>query len=337
MTLSNTASRTTRLAPSPTGALHLGNARTFLINWALAKQYGWKVAFRMEDLDTPRIKPWAVEQAIEILCWLGLDWDEPILYQSHDMQRYRPALQRLYEQGDIYPSSHSRKDVEQAQSAPHEDDSDLRFPPEFRPLPENCPPHVPPPQLLCDLPEAERPGPPAEDAWRLRVPDEVVCFDDGFAGRQCFNVQGTVGDFVVVTKQRLPAYQLAVVVDDIAQGVTDVVRGDDLLNSTARQILIYRLLGYDQPPVRYWHLPLVRGEDGRRLAKRHGDTRLAIYRDEHNVSAERIIGLLASWSGIEGERRNMDAMTFAQQFDIDTLPEEPITFTEEHHQWLIAG
>jgi glutamyl-tRNA synthetase len=145
-------------------------------------------------------------------------------------------------------------------------------------------------------------------------------------------VQQQVGDFLVATKLGIPAYQLAVVVDDARQGVTDVVRGDDLLSSAARQIWVYRLLNLGPPP-RYWHLPLVCGEDGRRLAKRHGDTRLAWYR-ETGINPRRVVGLLASWAGA-GERREMNAREFARVFDVTKLSKKPVLFTPDEQRWLL--
>lgn len=316
-----TRPRTTRLAPSPTGALHLGNARTFLVNWALARRSGWRIVMRVEDLDGPRVKPGATEQALDVLRWLGLDWDGEPVYQLCDLAPYRQALARLHERGLIYPCRCTRKEIEQAQSAPHEDDHELRYPGTCRPT--TSPVHENAALLQEDA-----------TAWRVIVPDEDVTFTDMFHGEQRVNVQQHVGDFVVATKAGLPAYQLAVVVDDARQGVTDVVRGDDLLGSTARQLILYRLLGLAPLP-RYLHLPLVLGPDGRRLAKRHGDTRLSTYR-EQGVAAQRIVGLLAWWCGATDEREPMSAATFAQRFELGRMPRGPVTFTHEDEAWLTA-
>jgi len=312
----------TRLAPSPTGVLHLGNARTFLINWAMARQAGWKIVLRMEDIDGPRIKAASDQQAIEILQWLGMDWDDGPTYQSHDLQPYRDALERLADQGWLYPCEATRKDLESAQSAPHGDQHELRYPGTHR----------------------NRAGGPRDDwpslleddryAWRVVVPDELIEFTDTQHGQVSVNVQQQVGDFVVATKLGLPSYQLAVVVDDARQGVTHVVRGDDLLRSTARQVLLYRMLGLGALPT-YTHVPLVLGEDGRRLAKRHGDTRLIKYRDQ-GIDPHRVIGLIGAWCGLcdDGECELMDARTFAERFDINQLPGEPVVMTQEDEAWL---
>ncbi|MCG3180644.1 MAG: Glutamate--tRNA ligase [Phycisphaerae bacterium] len=312
--------RTTRLAPSPTGALHMGNARTFLANWALARRGGWRIVLRIEDLDTPRTKPGADAAAVEDLGWLGLDWDAGPTRQMADLSPYRDALDRLRSAGLIYPCRCTRRDIEQAASAPHADAHELRYPGTCRPAPDD----------LSHAADAGRRDAPI--AWRLIVPDGEIAFNDGFHGPQRVNVQREVGDFVVATKASLPAYQLAVVVDDARQGVTDVVRGDDLLGSTGRQLLLYHLLGLGPPP-RYTHLPLVVGEDGRRLAKRHGDTRLATYRDA-GVSADRVVGLLAFWSGVVPAREPMSADEFRDRFDLTRLPPAPAVFTAADHAWL---
>lgn len=318
------ATQVTRLAPSPTGALHLGNARSFLINWAMAKQAGWRIVLRIEDLDGPRIKDDADKLAIDLLGWLGMDWDEGPYYQASDLAPYHAALCQLLERGEIYPCTCTRKDIQQAQSAPHDDGHELRYPGTCRPEPDvdvsaDCV------ELLKD----------SRQAWRLMVPEGEVTFEDRLHGRQSVDVHQQVGDFIVASKAGLPAYQLAVVIDDARQGVTQVVRGDDLIRSTGRQLLLYERLGLGPIPT-YTHLPLILGPDGRRLAKRHGDTRLDTYR-QRGVSTERIIGLLASWSGIHGHPAEMSAKAFAKAFDLERLGREPVTFTEENEAWLLQG
>ena len=309
--------RVTRLAPSPTGALHLGNARTFVANWVLARQRGWRILMRIEDLDGPRLKPGADQMAIDDLAWLGLDWDNDPSYQRHNLSLYHEALAALDRQQLTYACTCTRREIEAAQSAPHGDQHELRYPGTCRDRPAG----------------AAVASPAGSTALRLRVPDESVAFTDAFAGPQSFNPQQTVGDFVVATKQSLPAYQLAVVVDDHRQGVTDVVRGDDLLRSTARQLLLYRTLAYAPQPT-HWHLPLVLGRDGRRLAKRHGDTRLAHYR-EHGVPPERVLGLLAHWCGILDHPAPLSLHEFQDGFRLDNLSRQPVTMTAEDDAWLL--
>ena len=174
-------------------------------------------------------------------------------------------------------------------------------------------------------------------SWRVVVPMGGVDFMDAFAGPQHQFPGKTIGDFVVWTRRDAdkpgqPAYQLSVVVDDHRQGVTQVVRGDDLLDSGGRQLLLYRALGLGPEPV-YTHLPLVRGSDGRRLAKRHGDTRLDTYRAK-GVTPERVVGLVAYWSGVGDRPREMSAGEFRRVFDIGTMSHSPIVFTAEHEAWF---
>ncbi len=314
--------RVTRLAPSPTGALHLGNARTFVMNWALARQAGWRIVLRVEDLAGPRVSAEACAMSVEDLAWLGLDWDEGPYFQQHDLTPYTDALATLTGRGLTYPCVCRRGQVIAAQpvsvSAPHVDEHELRYPGTCRD------------RLAGDL-AAERDLPAG---IRLRVPDEAVTFHDTFAGEQTFNPQQSVGDFLLIGKSGLPAYQLTVVVDDHRQGVTDIVRADDLLGSAARQLLLYRLLGYEPEPT-YVHVPLLYGADGRRLAKRHGDTRLRAYR-ERGVPVERIIGLLAWWCGIVDRPTPLPLTSFCDRFRLDRLSHEPIRMTPEEDAWLLA-
>ncbi len=324
MTLPQNRLPTTRLAPSPTGALHLGNARTFLVNWAMARRRGWRIVLRIEDLDGPRVKSGADLEAMDDLRWLGLNWDAGPSYQRSDLSPYAGALAKLQAAGLTYGCHCSRRDIEQAQSAPHVEDHELRYPGTCR--------HT---HDARESSASVTPGASDGQAVRLIVPQRIVRFKDELAGDQAIDVQAQVGDFIVATKAGLPAYQLAVVVDDHRQGVTDIVRGDDLLASTARQLLLYEMLGYPLP-LRYWHLPLVLGSDGRRLAKRHGDTRIALYR-QPGISAQRVIGLLAGWCGISDGHEPMSAQTFAQRFDLQRLPRGPVTFHDADEAWLLGS
>lgn len=311
------SNRTTRLAPSPTGALHLGNARTFLITWAMARKLGWRLEMRVEDLDGSRVKPAAAQQALDLLAWLGIDYDGEPTYQSADLEPYRAAMKALAAGGMVYQCTLSRRQIEQASAAPHRDEHELRFPSELR--------STDPRMFVFD--EQER-------NYRFVVGDESIRIEDEFAGPSVFRPLDEVGDFVVWTKRATPSYQLAVTVDDARQGITDVVRGNDLLSSAARQTLLYGALGLKPP--RWWHLPLVVGPDGRRLAKRHGDTRLTTYQ-EAGVPASRIIGLLASWSGICNKPAEMTAEEFKDDLILDGLDCGPVVFRREDHQWLLDG
>ncbi|MBK7404028.1 MAG: tRNA glutamyl-Q(34) synthetase GluQRS [Phycisphaerales bacterium] len=315
-----TPRETTRLAPSPTGALHLGNARTFLVNWAIARRNSWRVILRIEDLDGPRVRPDAIRGCMETLQWLGIDWDEGPIVQSEDLAPHLDAVRRLADSGHAYPCELTRTQIEEAASAPHAPEpggpgGESRFPSSLRPGGLG-------PRAFADT----------GSNWRFATPDVEVSFHDRFAGAQRFRPAQTIGDFVIWTRRAQPAYQLAVVVDDDRQGVTQVVRGDDLLDSAARQLLLYRALGLGPEPT-HTHLPLVVGPDGRRLAKRHGDTRLDAYRAA-GVGRERVVGLLASWSGIIPRPEPMSPEEFARGFELSTMPRDRVTFTEEDDRWL---
>jgi glutamyl-tRNA synthetase len=309
----------TRLAPSPTGALHLGNARTFLVNWLMARQRGWRIILRIEDLDGPRIKQGAAALAMEDLRWLGIDWDEGPIYQSTRTEKYAAAVRSLIDADIAYGCVCSRKEVEAESSAPHAEDGSAVYP-------GVCRGRFASPELAAKVT-----GKPA--AIRFEAPVGRVEFDDMFAGKQEFDVARDLGDFVIAKADGTAAYQLAVVVDDAGMGVTHVVRGDDLLDSTPRQIMLYRALGLADRIPRYCHLPLVVGADGRRLAKRHGDTRLDSYR-RMGVDASRVVQLLAGWCGMEPGGRGICAADLLDSFSFDQIPRRPIVYTGDDDSWL---
>ena len=316
-----------RLAPSPTGALHLGNLRTFLVNHLMARQRGWRMLMRIEDIDGPRVKAGASEALLEEMSWLGLRWQGEPLVQSQRLAEYMPALRSLIADDHAYPCICSRRDIEQAASAPQQGDDLLVYP-------GTCARRFSSGDDALAATGAGAGGDASGQApaWRLRVPQEPIEVDDGLLGQRRFCLTQTCGDFVIYRNNGLPAYQLAVVVDDAASGVNAIVRGDDLLESAARQIHLRRLLGLSPEP-RYWHLPLVVGADGRRLAKRHGDTRLAYYRHK-GCTAERVLGLLGYWCGIFERRREADMSELEARFDVDCLPREAVVFTAEDDAFL---
>src|SRR6185437_14672400 len=311
--------RITRLAPSPTGALQLGNARTFLANWLLARQNGWKIILRIEDLDGPRIKAGADRQAIDDLRWLGIDWDEGPIYQSSRRETYAKAVQQLIENGRAYPCICSRREIDLSASAPHAEDGSNVYPGTCR-------------GKFKTMDEA-RAATGKNPAIRFAVEEEQSEFTDAFAGHRIFNVKRELGDFVISKADGTPAYQLAVVVDDAQMGVNEVVRGDDLMDSTPRQILLYRALGMADRIPQYTHLPLVIGEDGRRLAKRHGDTRIATYRNA-GVPAERVLALMARWLDIGETSHPISARLLLDSFHLNRLPNQPIVFSSADDRWL---
>lgn len=254
-----------RLAPTPSGYLHLGHARTFWTAAQRARAANGVLIFREEDLDTPRCRPEYAAAALEDLRWFGLTWQEgPDVggpygpyRQSQRSHFYRAAWSKLLEGGHIYPSPHSRQDVQRALQAPHEEETEAVFPVELRPAHGSW----------------SRPSEPTGMNWRFRVPDgETISFTDQRLGAISSVAGLHFGDFIVWRKDGLPAYDLAVVVDDHAMGVTEVVRGEDLVRATARQLLLYRALGWPAPV--FYHCPLMRDDQGKRLAKRHASLSL---------------------------------------------------------------
>ena len=313
-----------RFAPSPTGDLHLGNARTALLAWLHARAAGGRFILRMEDLDAGRVRDEYYETQLRDLRWLGLDWDEgphvdgpnaPYL-QSRRRELYRAALARLEDAGSIYECFCSRREILEAASAPHAGDDEgpcypgtcLRLEEEER-------------RRRHDLREAS--------ALRFRTPTGTVAFQDLLQGDVAFEPAREVGDFVVRRKDGVAAYQLAVVVDDAAMGITHVVRGADLLPSTARQILLYRAL--DLPIPAWVHVPLLLGPDGERLAKRHEAPSLRELR-ESGVEPERVVGLLARSCGLLNEGEDCLATELVPRFSLDLLPKGPTILPET--AWL---
>lgn len=257
-----------RLAPSPTGLLHLGHARTFWAAFQRSRQAGGRLILREEDLDRDRCRPEFAAAAIEDLRWFGVDWEEgpdtggPVgpYRQSERLAAYDITWRRLLELGAIYPCTCSRKDVAGAVAAPHAADDEPVYPGRCRHRPA-------------------QPPPTSRHCWRFRVPDgEVIEFDDTRLGPVRFTAGRDFGDFVVRRHDGIPSYQLACVADDHGMRVTEVVRGADLLLSTARQLLLYRALAWTAPA--FHHVPLVRDADGRRLAKRDAALSLRRLREE---------------------------------------------------------
>jgi glutamyl-tRNA synthetase len=286
-----------------------------LVNWALARREGWRVLLRVEDLDGPRVRPEAVAGIQDTLRWLGMDWDEGPLIQSQDLEPYRAAITRLVEDGKVFPCALTRGQIAAAASAPQQGAHELRYDASLRPK------------------AWERRFSDAETNWRFLVPAGEVRFTDRFLGAQAVDPSSVIGDFIVWTKRGMPAYQLAVVVDDHRQGVTRVVRGDDLLDSAARQLLLYRALGHAPEP-EHCHLPLVVGPDGLRLAKRHGDSRLEEYRAA-GVPVEAVLGLLGRWCGLRGGGRfKLSAREFLEELDLAKLPKARAVFMPEDDIWL---
>jgi glutamyl/glutaminyl-tRNA synthetase len=285
-----------RLAPSPTGYLHLGHGRTFWIAWMRSRTAQGKLVFRNEDLDYQRCKPEFVHAMYEDLRWLGLSWSEgldmggPFAPYSQRQRRsfYLEAWRTLRDGGFIYPCTCSRKDLERALSAPHEETlhgAGLPQTPFLAAGLENDGPigtddEVPYPGTCREkIGSAQDYDSPAGVSWRFKVPDgESISFPDGYFGQLEFVAGRDFSDFLLWRRDDIPAYQLAVVVDDAAMQITEVVRGADLLKSTARQLLLIRALEYPAPS--YFHCPLLRDEKNIRLAKRHDALSLRKLREQ---------------------------------------------------------
>jgi glutamyl-tRNA synthetase len=274
-----------RLAPSPTGYLHLGHARTFWMAQQRARAAGGRLLLRNDDLDAIRFRLDYVDAMIEDLRWLGFTWEEPMISQSGRRDRYRAALERLHAAGLIFPCTRTRRDVLEAIGAPHEGGADDEpvYPPQFRP-----PADVPLPPL----------GDIVSVNWRFRVPDgEELEFNDAHSGWHRAVAGRDFGDFLVWRKDDAPSYQLSCAVDDAELGITEVVRGEDLIQSTFRQLLLIRALGHAAPG--YYHCPLMRDEHGTRLAKRHDALALRTLR-ERGVTADEIIAQFLSADFADG-------------------------------------
>jgi len=273
-----------RFAPSPTGDLHVGSAATALVAWLSARAAGGCLVLRIEDLDGPRTIPGSVERQLDDLRWLGLDWDEgpdvggeaAPYGQSERGHRYDAALARLHAAGLVYACDCSRAEIARVASAPHPGEEGPRYPGTCR-----------------DRAAGPWKRPPA---LRLRVPAGVVTVDDALQGRIQHDVSATVGDFVLRRGDGAYAYQLAVVVDDLEMGITEVVRGADLLASAPRQALLARLLG-GEPPA-FAHVPLVLAPDGTRLAKRARGVTLRDYRTA-GVAPGHVLAAIATLLGQE--------------------------------------
>jgi len=296
-----------RLAPSPTGLLHLGHARTFLVAWWRARNVGGRLVMRLEDLDGPRAKPEMAEAALRDLAWLGLDWDGPDYLQSTGLLEISAAAAELSQRGLAYACVCSRSDVRSAQSAPQLGENEPRYPGTCRG------------KFASLLAAEQETGKPA--GLRLQVPDGNLTVNDNLLGARGFDVQGDVGDFLIAKRDGAPAYQLAVVVDDARQAVTEVVRGEDLLASSARQQLLQQALGL--PAVSYLHVPLVLDESGRRLAKRDDDLSLQQLR-EGGTDPRAIVAWAARSCGIACARR-VTARVALIDFSLAKLPRQPIT------------
>ncbi|MEM9562923.1 MAG: tRNA glutamyl-Q(34) synthetase GluQRS [Actinomycetota bacterium] len=312
-----------RFAPSPTGRLHVGNLRTALVAWLAARVDGSDFLVRFEDLDTASVRDEHYESQLADLAAIGLDWDGEVVRQSDRMDRYREALDRLVADDAAYPCFCSRREIREAAAAPNAGGRT-----EGRRQAAGHGGHRYP-GTCRDLSSAERAErattrPPA---LRFRADGLVRTVDDHVAGPFTFELD----DFVIQRNDGVPAYHLVVVVDDAAQGIELVVRADDLLESAARQLVLYERLGLAGP--QHAHVPLVLGPDGNRLAKRHGAVDLDD-RAERGQRPDQVLGFLAVSLGLCDDDRADAGVTAAELvdgFDVAALPRHPLTLPDE---WL---
>ena len=326
MTVPTSGAAKGRLAPSPTGGLHLGHARTFLAAWLLARGAGRSLVLRVEDLDATRARPEAAREAVVDLGWLGLDWDEgpdvggpsgPYV-QSERGGLYHDILERLKADERVYPCTCTRAEVARAASAPHAGDEGPTYP-------GTCAGRSAADAKALD---------DRNFAWRFRVPPGPVAWDDLFAGRLELDPSRVGGDFPVAREGQGFGYQLAVVADDASMGVTQVVRGLDLVPSTPRQILLYRALGHDPPA--FGHLTLAVGPDGRRLAKRDGSLKLATLR-ESGADPRSLVAWLATSLGLSETWTPSAPADWVGRFRPNLVPPGPWVVAPEAVDALLAG
>ena len=298
-----------RFAPSPTGPLHLGSLVAALGSYLMAKSSGGTWLLRMEDLDLPRIVPGIADDMLATLDTLGFQWDGEVAYQSRRTEQYRDAAQELMRRGLAYPCGCTRSEIAQIASAPHEDG--LIYP-------GICRDGLPPRKV--------------ERALRVKVYDEVISFDDLIMGHYSQHLSGCCGDFVIHRADGPYAYHLAVVVDDAAFGVNQVVRGADLLSSTPRQIYLQRVFGYPVP--RYAHLPLVTGPKGSKLSKRDHAVSIAAGCDLASEGGALLLAALRFLGhnpppALEGATPQEVLQWGVSHFDLDAVPRSSAPFCRQ--------
>ena len=299
-----------RYAPSPSGRMHLGNLMCCLLAWLSAKSKGGQVLLRIEDLDAARCPRVYADAIMDDLAWLGLaaDGPTPTVYQSERSEIYQQYYNILLKKGLVYPCFCSRSQLHAA-SAPHRSDGQVVYAGTCRGLSDA---------------EVARRSLTRAPAFRVQVPDEEIAFTDGHLGRYAENLARDCGDFYLRRADGVFAYQLAVVVDDALMGVTEVVRGSDLLSSTPRQLWLYRELGLTAP--QFYHLPLLLAPDGRRLSKRDGDQSLENLRARY--TPQEIIGKLAYVCGLQDAPAPASPQELVPGFSWDKVPKQDILLPE---------
>ncbi|MEM7735696.1 MAG: tRNA glutamyl-Q(34) synthetase GluQRS [Deinococcota bacterium] len=318
-----------RFAPSPTGYLHLGNARTALVAWCVAQQAGGQWVMRIEDIDRDRSKAEYLTANLRELRWLGLTWDEGAnvggAYGPYEQHKRTNLYEAALEQLEQHPNIHlfncylSRKDLRELASAPHASSSTPVYGPAER-------------ELNAHLKEAKQQA-GKQPSVRLAMPDKNISFTDELAGHQIVNVAEAMGDIVLKRADGMWAYHLAVVVDDIAMNINQVVRGDDLLTSTAAHLVLYE--AFDAVPPSYLHVPLLLDENGERIAKRQGGYTLTALQ-ESDVQPERVLGFLAYSLNLQPHLEPMELAEVLGQFSLERIPKTPFQLTSEHLAWLAS-
>ena len=293
-----------RFAPSPSGRMHLGNLWSALLAWLSARSQGGEMVLRLEDLDPDRCTRAWCDQVMRDLEWLGLTWDNQPVYQSERTQVYAQAFHALEERGLVYPCYCTRAE-RLAASAPHRSDGQAVYDGRCARLTQG---------------EREALSRTRRPAWRVKVGEESITFRDLLCGEYKEELKTDCGDFILRRSDGVYAYQLAVVVDDAAMGVNQVVRGSDLLSSTPRQIYLQRLLGLPQPE--YGHVPLLLSADGRRLAKRDRDQELGELQSRY--TAPELLGRLAHLAGLTPEPAPITAQQLIPLFSWEKLPREDL-------------
>ena len=305
-----------RFAPTPSGRMHLGNVFSALMAWASVRSQNGSLILRVEDLDIRAHNPQYTSLLLDDLQWLGLTWDKGPYYQSKRTELYQEALSDLRQQGLLYPCFCSRADLHAAQ-APHASDGTYVYARTCRNLSKS---------------EREELAKHKIPATRIRVPNKTYAFEDKVYGQTSQNLFKLCGDFIVQRADEIFAYQLAVVVDDADMGVTEVVRGSDLLSSTPRQLYLQDVLGLSHPT--YAHLPLLVAPDGRRLSKRNHDLDLGVLRSQ-GKTPEEILGFLAYCVGLTKENEPLSAVQIANRFSWETLRAHRKNVVVEHFSHVL--
>ena len=316
-----------RFAPTPSGDMHLGNAKIALLSWLQIRSAGGEFVLRIEDIDTQRSKPKITDRIISDLKWLGLDWDEgPELggahgpyWQSERLELYHAALSKLQEMGRLYPCYCSRAELLAVADAPHGLSS------EGAAYAGTC-------RFLSEAERIEK-AKSKTPSLRFALGEDAISFEDGIFGPQS-SPPGSGGDFIVRRADGMYSYQLAVTVDDALMGITDVLRGADLLDSTPRQLQLYRAL--ELTPPNFAHAPLLLGEDGHRLAKRHGDLGISALRMA-GAKPEAIIGWLAYISGIIDMPEPVQPYELASSFSLPHISHQPFILTGQMIRQLLPS